>query len=355
MFESAVLKESEAATATVDVGGVALAVSYGDTAAEIAAAETGAAIFDRADRTLIRITGDDRASWLHNLVTNAVNDVAAGTGHYSFACDVQGRIQFDLIMLVAADAILLDVQRDLAPTILAHFDRFLITEDVTFDDLSNHYTRIDCLGPNAQSIADSIAFAPASLNELSDLAHVHDDETESYLVRISRRGLEGFSLLLPQENAAAHWQNMIDMGATPAGWAAYDFLRTRAGLPRFGQDFTTKSLPAETGQLDRAVSFHKGCYLGQEVVERMRSRGALARRFVGVALDSCIEAAVPSELSIDDKAVGSLTSLCATPDDDGMIGLATIRTSAAADVPLAIAGQHVAARIRELPATAESA
>ncbi|MGE3182993.1 MAG: folate-binding protein YgfZ [Phycisphaerae bacterium] len=351
-FESPLLTAGPSTASPIDVGGARVSRMYADRDPEWAAATRGAALFDRADRALIRITGNDRSGWLHNLVTNAVSKLHVGEGRYAYACDVQGRIQFDLYYFIAADAILVDVQRDLVARALEHFDRFLITEDVQLSDESHAFHRIDCLGKDSDQIAARMGFA--GLAAMPDLTLTQHDGASRTVVRIAHRGLSGFAHYAALREAPPVWQEAVDCGAFACGYETRDILRIHAGIPRFGQDFSTRSLPAETSQLDRAVSFHKGCYLGQEVVERMRSRGALAKKLVGVTGPADLAVALPVDLQIGDKVVGTLTSLTRVPDQAAPIGLATIRTVDRAE-SLKIAGTGDPITLRELPGAAESA
>jgi len=319
-----------------DVSGHSTPLDYGDPLAEYTAARTRAAIYAATDRGLIELRGRDRAPWLHNLTTNAVKTLAPGQGNYAFAINLKGRILFDLDVLALADAFWLDLDARLVAKALAHFDKYTIAEDVHCRDCTADFTRIALCGPAAVEIADALGAANvASMPQLSSLP-VPLCGRHRLLVRHDFAGIFGAELYIDTADAAQCRTRLLEIGQPvglrPAGWQALDTLRIESGLPRYGQDITEDTLPAETGQSARAVSYTKGCYLGQEVVERMRSRGAVANQLVGLRLTARLAAppAIPSPLTSAGAEVGRLTSICHSPALNSWIGLATVRSSHAA-------------------------
>jgi folate-binding protein YgfZ len=300
-------------------------------AAEAEICRTGAALLDRTHRGLVRATGKDRASWLHNLITNAVKTLEPGQGDYAFACDVQGRIQFDLNVLVTPEALLLDIDRAALADALKHLDRHLITEDVKLADVSVEWARLGVVGPRALEIARGLGVE--NFAALPDLAHAALPDG-AVLVRHPLLGpaTPAFELIVPAADAEAHWRRLTEAGAALIGFETFEALRIEAGIPALGSDLDAKVLPAETAQLERAVNFHKGCYLGQEVIERMRSRGALARRLTKFEIAAEAEAAfaLPEALLQEDKEVGRLTSAARHPESGAWIGLGYLRTGVSA-------------------------
>lgn len=316
---------SYASAALTEYHGARLAAHFGDPAREYAAAKTTAAVFDRSDRGLVRVTGKDRRTWLHNLVTNAVKPLEAGQGAYAFACDVQGRIQFDLHILALPDELWLGIQAAAIEPALKHLDRLLITEDVHLQDVSGSFATLAVCGPRATAIAQGLG--TSDFSAMPSMSHVVL-ESGARLVKNSFAGAElpAFELIVPSALATLQWQTLVDAGATPAGTAALEALRIEAGIPALGPDLEG-ALPAGTGQTERAVNYHKGCYLGQEVIERMRSRGALARRLARVCVPEGVGLAVPTPLMQAEREVGRLTSLTQHPASGEWIGLGYLRTS----------------------------
>ncbi len=314
----------------VDFRGVRMASRFGNVADEYRAAREGAALFDRSHRGLIIATGGDRQAWLHNLVTNRVRDLSPGEGVYAFATDVKGRTQFDLNILVLPAALWLDVDRSIAPAALAHLDRYLITEDVSIAHAGERFARLGCCGPAAAAVAKSLGVG--NLTPMPALANVWVDEPHVRLVRHDFAAGPGFELFLPAEQAAPWWDRIAALPeVTLAGSAAAEALRIEAGLPAWGADIDDKVIPPETGQIERGISYQKGCYLGQEIIERMRSFGSVARRLVRLEIADGAGIAVPASLMQNEKEVGRVTSLTRHPLESRWIGLGYVRTTAGGD------------------------
>lgn len=298
---------------------------FGDRREAYQAAKAGAALFDRGDRGLIELVGADRRTWLHNLVTNEVKDLEPGTGCYAFATDVKARIVFDCNVLCRNDALWLDLDRAVAATAMAHLDQRLIMEDVAMRDRSDDFARVACCGPEAVRVA-----AGAGVNALGGMSEFAGAEVAdgAYLFRHDFAGDVGFELIVPRERASAWWDRMVGFGAKPAGYEVLDLLRTEAGIPWLGRDLDEQVLPPETGQGGRGISYQKGCYLGQEVIERMRSRGVLARQLVRIELGGDEGAlSVPTAIRLDDREVGRVTTLVRTADEDAWVGLGYVRAA----------------------------
>ena len=297
------------------------------------AARERAALFDRSMRGIIVVSGKDRKAWLHNLVTNAVKTLEPGQGNYAFACDVRGRIQFDLNLLVRDEAIWIDIDRDAIQRALEHLERFHITEDVQLRNATDDWCRIGIAGPQSAVLAAGIGVANlVALPELSPVAA----ELGSVLFKHAFAGGIGFELLIPPSAAADLRDRLIAAGAVAALPEALDIHRIEAGIPWLGRDIDEKTLPAETGQVERAVSYHKGCYLGQEVIERMRAYGSLARVLKRFETADGANLALPSPIFAEGKEAGRLTSLVRHPTRGVWLGLGYLRTSVEAAARLTI-------------------
>ena len=311
------------------IRGVRMAADFGATAAEYQAARSGAALFDRSDRGRIVLTGEDVRRWLHTLVTNTVESLEDGAGSYAFAVDVKGRILFDMNILcagaAASGALWLDIDQLVAGPAAAHFDRYLFTEDVQVAVASDHDARLACSGPDAPAIAGKLGVS--DLLSHPALASFPLTEDTVRLFRHDLTGLPGFELIVPRAAAAEWWDRLAEAGATPAGHAVLNVLRIEAGIPWLGHDLDDRVLPAETGQLDRAVSPAKGCYLGHEIIERMRSRGVQAQRLVRLASEQGEGLKLPAPLQQDGREVGRLTSLVRHPCGPRWVGLGYLKTA----------------------------
>jgi folate-binding protein YgfZ len=312
-----------------DYDGISLPAHFGEPSAEYISAISTAALYDARLRGLIQLTGKDRASWLNNLVTNSIKDLQPGQGNYAFALNLKGRILFDMNMIVLSDAIWLDIDRRFVSKALAHFDRYLITEDVQIKDLSSEYVRFALLGPESAEIADAIgATEIQQMQPLSSTAATLAQKRR-VLVRHDFAEVFGAELFIEIADAAACWQRLLEIGAPvqlrPIGHTAVEVLRIEAGIPVSVEDINEEVLPAETQQTSRAVSYTKGCYLGQEVVERMRSRGSIARHWAGFKLNDLVSA--PAVIHFEGAEVGRLTSACHSLHLNAPIGVGYIKTA----------------------------
>ncbi len=325
----------------------------GDVPGEYQAALTGAGLYDHRHRGLIQVTGRDRASWLNNLVTNVIKTLEPGQGNYAFALNVKGRILFDLNMLVLPDALWLDIDRRLVNKALAHLERHIISEDVQLLDRSAEFARFALLGPAAATIAEALG-----VTEVSSLPQIATRpatlvQKNRLLMRHDFPGVWGAELFVEAADADAVWNRLLEIGSPvslcPVGHSAVEALRIEAGIPASVQDIDEDVLPAETQQLARAVSFKKGCYLGQEVVERMRSHHVLARKLMSLSLAGPVN--VPSPLHAGELEAGRLTSASPSPATGHWIGLGYVKLAHSADATLLSAGTEppVSVTVRSAP------
>jgi folate-binding protein YgfZ len=321
------------------------------------AATDAVGVIERNDRGWIAVDGADRAAWLHNLVTSEVKNLAPGQGNYAFTLNLKGRILFDLNLLADEDRIWLDLSRDQVGAALTHFDHYLIAEDVTLDDRTAASVRFGIIGPRCAALCASIGHD--GLPDMAQLqsTRVRINGVEAMLIRHDFAGLTGAELITQSPTDGASLRTALRIAGKPLNLAevsteALDVLRIEAGIPWFGRDIDDTILPAETGQTQRAVSFHKGCYLGQEVVERMRSRGALARQLVGLQAHDGPLPSTGSALRVGEEDVGRLTSVCRSPAVGTGIGLGYVRTAQATpgtEVTWNVDGAPVTATVAALP------
>lgn len=310
---------------TVRVGDVELPELFATAAAEYEIARERVAVFDRSDRGLVIARGADRKTWLHNMVTNAVNTLEDNTGNYAFAIDNKGRTQFDLNILVVGDELWLDIDAAYVTRAMEHLNRYLIMEDVDLRDATGDFARLGVAGANAAEAAKPLGVS--QFVAMASLSSVALDEGARF-VRNDFTGAPAFELIVPRAAAPAWWTRAgNDLGATPAGFVTLDLLRIEAGIPWLGRDIDDQTIPLETGQIERGISFQKGCYLGQEIIERMRTRGGAARRLVKLRMHDGEGVAPPAALVKDEKEVGRVTSLRPHPINSHWVGLGYLRTN----------------------------
>jgi len=323
-----------------DHRGVRMAAAFGPAADEYRAARENVALFDRSDRGLIVLAGSERKEWLHNLVTSAVLTLDDHAGVYAFAINVKGRILFDLNILCLPEALWLDLDLPAVAAAAAHFDRYLFTEDVKLQDATGEYGRLGCGGPRAADVAARLGVP--NLPGLPALSSVALHRGQVHLVRHDFAGLPGFELFVPRGEGAQWWERLVQEGARPAGLRTLDVLRVEAGLPWLGRDIDDQVLPPETGLSSAGgtptppggtptpapgISYEKGCYLGQEILERMRARSVLARRLVRVRVADGAGLALPAALTKGGADVGRITSLVKHPVEPHWPGLGYLKTS----------------------------
>lgn len=305
---------------------------YGDLAAEYAALGAGPAIVDRANRAIVEVTGADRASWLHNLTTNVVKTLSPGDGKYAFATNVPGRILFDLNIIVRPDLIRLDIDRCFLEDAIAHFNKYIIMEDVTLCNRSDDFVILGISGDRASDVATTLG-----ASQMTAMADINSVEVElsgvtCLLVKNNFCGPSGFELHVPSDSAIDAWKAMVDpdgpFRVTPAGSKAVQVRRIEAAIPWSGAEITGKYLPAETMQFDRAVSFQKGCYLGQEVIERMRTREKLARRLVQLEIAGESTPVFADAIVYKDANVGTITSAVRSLATGQPLALGYVKTAA---------------------------
>jgi len=313
------------------IGDVEVARGFGDRRAEFQAAMGHVAITDRSYRSVLTVSGTDRVAWLHNLVTQDVKSICPGDGQYAFALNVKGRILFDLNVFVRTDEIQLDLDHRFRSAARAHLEKYVIMEDVTLAEPLAGQVRLGLVGPSAGAI-----LAQAGMPQAPNLAILQSgsfvwQSAPAAVVRGDFCGPPAWEVSLPADRAIEFWQWCTDQaGAAPMGFDVAEALRIEAGIPAPATEINENVLPAETGQLARAVSFSKGCYLGQEVVERMRSRGVTARHLVRLTLtDPTPPPAGAEVLDAENQPVGRVTSACRRMVEPGCLALGYVKTVAA--------------------------
>ena len=287
--------------------GALTAQTFSSAQQELNAALSGSVVADLGYRTRIRITGPDRLRWLNGMVTNTIPTLTVNHGNYNFILNAQGRIQGDAYIYRTADALWLDTDRSQAPRLLAHLDHFIIMDDVELQPLDDVTTGIMLRGPKSAAILDALGMNASNLAQL-ELTQAMLQEVPVTLVHSYDVLAPCYELWFPPEHTSTIWTALVNTGAQPAGIQAVEALRILEGTPRYGVDITDRHLAQETSQ-DRALNFTKGCYLGQEIVERIRSRATIHRSFRQFALDG-ESPALPADLceAENPAAIGQLTS-----------------------------------------------
>lgn len=320
-------------------------------------AVTSAAVHHRTDRALIEATGADRATWLNNLVTNVIKTLKSGEGNYAFATNIKGRTVFDLNMLVLEDRLWLDVAAVRRDPALAHLNKYTITEDVTLTDKSADFTRIAVMGPRAGDIVQALGFG--NLGPMADLQHLAGriEGFDARMVRNDYAGLPTAEFIIAADKTIDAITNAVSgLSVERLSDETVEILRIEAGIPASVRDIDDEVIPPETGQIERGISYHKGCYLGQEVIERMRSHNILARKLVGLQPEGAETLSPGSLIKRDDKEIGRITSACWSEVLSAPLALGYVKTiHAKPDTPVMIESETGprAATVISLPVRAK--
>jgi folate-binding protein YgfZ len=284
-----------------------------------------AGVSDLGWRGKILVNGGDRLRWLNGMVSNAVQSLPEGQGNYSFLLSVQGRIQGDCYVYRRAGDLLLDTGIDQVPTLMRHLDHFVIMDDVELSDVSRQWTALSLAGPLAPQVLANLGFTPStSASENAYLTNVKIGEVPCTLIELRKSAVPHYELWLAPEHVLALWETLQAAGAAPCGLQAMEALRVLEAIPLYGVDLNDRDLPQETAQT-RALNFSKGCYLGQEIVERIRSRGKVNRQFRQFALQGALPDRLPLELRSSDQMVGRISSVASLPQ---VLALGFIRVEA---------------------------
>jgi len=325
---------------------------------ELEAIQTAAAIYPLTDRAFLRITGSDATRWLNGMVTNNIKDLAPGEGNYNFLLNAQGRIQADCTIYRAptegAPTFLLETDTSQLETIHQTLDRFIIMDDVELAPIQD-LSGILVAGPQALSIVMALGTANHQAAPCSPDAQAPPPQTINLKQTVYAGApvslIQAYSPLVPRfeiwsdpSTIASILAELHDTHAAQASAADLEALRILEASPKYGTDIrnteANKDLPQETAQT-HALHFAKGCYLGQEIVERIRSRGQVHRTFTAFTLTGQLPK-LPATLEANGKPAGELTS--AIQIGDTLHSLGYLRREAATQ-PLTYPGGTAAPRV----------
>lgn len=264
-------------------------------------------LFELPHRGRIEVFGEDRKRLLHAMTTNHVQQLEPGHGCYAFFLSAQGRILSDVTILALDGHLLLDVEPAQRQPVFAHLDKYIIADDVTLEDASDRQTTLALEGPQAKEILESIG-APVPAEDYASAPWAG-----RLIVKTTYTGAPGYHIYLSPLDAPILKETLEDAGAKEIAEADVETARILHGKPRYGVDITGANLPQET-QLAHALHFSKGCYLGQEIVERIRSRGHVNKLLTRIEFE---EGAAPGNATI--------TSAARDPQTGRTVALAYVR------------------------------
>jgi glycine cleavage system T protein len=280
---------------------------------------------DFSFRARIAARGEDHVSFLHNILSNDIKRLRPAQGTYATLLNVKGQILVDLRVYRETDRILLETDADLREKAWQALERYIVMDDVTLERLDAWGLSVQ--GPRSREL---LVAAGLELPPLEEFDHFHATWSGGplHITRGSSTGEEGYDLWGSAETTRAAWQALQRAAATfealPCGTEALESLRIEAGIPRYGSELGEDTIPLEAGLLN-ALSFSKGCYPGQEIVERARSRGHVNWKLVGLTLVGVHVPAPGSKIRADGKEVGEVTSACFSPTLQKPLALAYLR------------------------------
>jgi len=300
-------------------------------AREVNAVRTSVGYADLSNRGKLRITGRERATWLHNIVSNMVEKLAVGDGNYGTFLTDRGKMVGDFRLLVRDDCLLLDTEPELADSLPAAMDRFLISEDAEIHRDHDRWTLLGLMGPqSAEWVSRALVIDVPGL-ALYGSIEAERDGTRVVVSRQNRAGETGYDLWLDPSLAAKVRDMLSTAGVTEIGSDALEVLRIEAGIARYGADTHDDIIPLEA-RLDHAIHYEKGCYIGQEIIARMHYRGHPNKLLICLRFDGGV---VPEPLTDiypepgAEKRNGWVTSTTYSPTLDAVIGLGYVRAQQA--------------------------
>lgn len=281
----------------------------------------GAAWLDLSDRAKIRVTGDDRLRFLHALASNAVEDLEPGQGERAFFLDVHGHILVDARIWVFDDHVLVDTEPETRQVLLDHLEKYIIMDDVSLEDVTDTLAMLAVEGPEARRVVEEV------WGRVPDQPEHHTAYHGVTVIATSVIGGPGCRLLAGAADKPDVIHRLETLGVVPASREEATVVRVENAIPRHTEDFFAKTLPQESGRMNQ-VSFTKGCYLGQEIVERIRARGEVRRELVPVEIEASEPPAPGSLLLRENREVGALTSPVLSPRRGRCLGFSIVRREA---------------------------
>lgn len=294
-------------------------------------------LLDRSGRGKLMVSGSEAAEYLQGQLTSDVEALAPGEGQYAALLDRKGRVQADMrVLRPGAEEIWIDTEAAALGPAQRHLEMYKIGRDVAIAELTAERAILSLLGPRSAELAGT-AGLPENSCETASVGGVEC---------LAVGTLWGIDLIVKAAEAGTVRAALATAGAPEVGEAVAEVLRIEAGRPRFGAELGPETMPAEAGIVERAVSFTKGCYIGQEPVARLHYRGRPNRTLRGLELSAPAEPGAP--LRLGEKEVGTVGSACLSPAR-GPIALAIVRREAEPGAELAVGEDGVTARVADLP------
>jgi aminomethyltransferase len=348
----------------VAIGAMETVADYGEMLTEHAALRESAGVLDLGFRSRLCLIGADRARFLHGQATNDVKSLKTGEGCYAALVTAKGKMESDLNIYCLPEELLLDFEPGFVEVVRQRLEKFIIADDVQVVEVAPHYGLLSVQGPRAEAIVNGLRlFKDVPPNPWNISKAADEALGEIYLANQPRLGTTGFDLFIPIAALGTFAEKLVAIvssaGGRPCGWQALEAARIEAGIPRFGTDMDGTNLPLECGIEARAVSYTKGCYIGQEVLNRIHTIGHVNKELRGLRLAEDLPA-LPvkgDKLFHKGKEAGYVTSALASPMLRGNIALGYVRRECnqpGTEVILRMASGESPARVVQLPFTAKT-
>jgi len=307
--------------------GWSVPAGYRSVDAEARVARTRAGMVDLSDRAKIALTGSERVPFLDGLVTPDLKILTPGTSAYGLLLNEKSRVLGDLRVYALPDSLVLDIEAAQKDRVLGILEKARVSDDVEFRDLgpAGH---LEVLGPNADSTIGSVLGVEVrGVSRNAFLTVPSGRHRSTHLGRVQSTGTTGYTIWSPDSSLSEEWEKFSRAGVSPIGRDALELLRIEAGIPRFGADMDENTLALEVAP-ESALSFTKGCYVGQEIVARGTYVGQVRRKLLGLRADGDLAPVHGDRVSNDGREVGFVTSAAWSPSLGGVIALAILRVDA---------------------------
>jgi len=329
-LETPLITLHESASAKIgEYFGAKLPARFGEFATEYAALRRAVAVVDTNFRAAFSFTGPDRQRYLNAVLTSNVRDLKVGTGTVGLLLTPQGHILAEVETFAREDGILALSHAMVRERTYSTFEKFIIMDDVTLEDVTSSTATLDLVGPRAAALLSEIV--ERNFADMPLFAH-QEAPLDRIACRVVRREIAGdpaATLIVSREQVADLWRALVGRvrpyGGAPAGMEAFNSVRLEVGTSWFGTDYGDKQIPHEAGLEQSHISYEKGCYTGQEIVERVRSRGHVNRRLSELQFPASVAPPAGTILRRDGSEVGNITSTGYSPRLGRSIGLGYVR------------------------------
>jgi tRNA-modifying protein YgfZ len=294
-------------------------------------------LLDRSGRGKLLVEGGEAAEYLQGQLTNDVEALEPGEGCYAALLNRKGHMQSDMrVLRFSTEEIWIETEPEALPAVLRHLQMYRVGREVEVSDATAERALLSLIGPRSAGVAGS--------PPLPD--HANEPVTMGGIECVAVGTEQGIDLIAEAGAGGRLRAALLEAGAAEVSPEAAEILRIEAGIPRFGAEMDTGTMPAEAGIVEAAVDFEKGCYIGQETVARLHYRGKPNRRLHGLSLSAPAAAGAP--LALGEREVGRIGSSCVSPAH-GPIALAILRREAEPGDELAVGEDGVTARVVDLP------